>query len=239
MFGQILQKFAEKSPATVMVRALLEQLLNPEKLDQWFEVTRQTQYTRDILFSSLVGLMLQIVCKTQASVHAAYRHANIAASIIAVYGKLQGVELTTSQALVRYIAREAQVLIETMNGGRAPLLPGYRLKYLDGNCVWCQLSWPVSDNYLGRRAPLFFRGRVSYILVWEGHGGRRWGRCRGFADTRGGDNDPPAPAHPEGVSGRTSPLWPLETGAVVVAGAGVVVAGGVRPPTWPRASLRR
>jgi hypothetical protein len=122
MFGQILQKFAEKSPATVMVRALLEQLLNPEKLDQWFEVTRQTQYTRDILFSSLVGLMLQIVCKTQASVHAAYRHANIAASIIAVYGKLQGVELTTSQALVRYIAREAQVLIETMNGARAPVV---------------------------------------------------------------------------------------------------------------------
>jgi macrodomain Ter protein organizer (MatP/YcbG family) len=44
MFGEILQKFAERSPATVMVRALLEQLLNPEKLDQWFEVTRQTQY---------------------------------------------------------------------------------------------------------------------------------------------------------------------------------------------------
>ncbi len=33
---------------------------SPEKLDQWFEVTRRTQYTRDILFSSLVGLMLQM-----------------------------------------------------------------------------------------------------------------------------------------------------------------------------------
>lgn len=101
MFGRILQKFAKKSPVTVMVRALLEQLLNPEKLDQWFEFTRQIQYTRDILFSSLVGLMLQFVCKTQAGVHAAYRDANIAASIVAVYGKLQVVELTTSQALVR------------------------------------------------------------------------------------------------------------------------------------------
>ncbi len=118
-----------------MVRALLKQLLNPEKLDQWFEVTRQTQYTRDILFSSLVGLMLQVVCKTQASVHAAYRHANIAASIVAVYAKLKGVELTTSQALVRYIAREAQIVILTMNGARPALLPGYRLKYLDGNCL--------------------------------------------------------------------------------------------------------
>ncbi len=51
MFGEILQKFAEKSPATVMVRALLEQLLNPERLDRWFETTRQAQYTRDILNS--------------------------------------------------------------------------------------------------------------------------------------------------------------------------------------------
>ncbi len=51
MVSEILQKFAETSPATVMVRALLERLLNPEKLDRWFEATRQTQYTRDMLFS--------------------------------------------------------------------------------------------------------------------------------------------------------------------------------------------
>ena len=77
MFSEILQKFAETSPATVMVRALLEWLLNPEKRDRWFEGTRQTQYTRDMLFSSLVGLMpLQVVCKTQASVHPAYRQAS-------------------------------------------------------------------------------------------------------------------------------------------------------------------
>jgi hypothetical protein len=54
-----------------MVRGLLEHLLSPAALDQWFEDTRQNQYTREILFSSLVGMMLQIVCKTQASVHAA------------------------------------------------------------------------------------------------------------------------------------------------------------------------
>lgn len=121
MFGDILQKFVAKSPATVMVRGLLERLLNPEALDRWFETTAQAQYTRDILFSSLVGLMLQIVCRTQASVHAAYRHAEIAASIVSVYAKLRGVELATSQGsqgLVRHIAPEAPTLIETMNGGR-------------------------------------------------------------------------------------------------------------------------
>jgi len=135
MFGEILQKFAEKSPVTVMVRALLEQLLNAEKLDRWFEETRCKQYTRDILFSSLVGLLLQVVCKTRSSVHAAYRHAETGTSIVAVYKKLKGIELTTSQGLVRYIAGECRVMIETMHGERPALLPGYRVKYLDGNCL--------------------------------------------------------------------------------------------------------
>ena len=135
MFGDVLQKFVEKSPATVMVRGLLEHLLNPEALDRWFAAMAQAQYTREILFSSLVGLMLQIVCRTRASVHAAYRHAQIATSIVSVYAKLRGIELRTSQGLVRHIAHEAQALIEAMHGARPAQLPGYRLKYLDGNCL--------------------------------------------------------------------------------------------------------
>lgn len=135
MVGDVLQKFVEKSPVTVMVRGLLERLLNPEALDRWFEATARAQYTREILFSSLVGLMLQIVCRTQASVHAAYRHAQIATSIVSVYAKLRGVELATSQGLVRYIAREAQTLIERLDGGRPARLPGFRIKYLDGNSL--------------------------------------------------------------------------------------------------------
>jgi hypothetical protein len=108
-------------------------------LDQWFEATAQAQYTRDILFSSLVGLVLQIVCRTQASVHAAYRHAEIAASIVSVYAKLRGVELATSQGLVRHIAREAQGLIETMHGGRPAGVPGR---------VQSRRPAPVDPSYL-------------------------------------------------------------------------------------------
>jgi len=33
-----------------MVRALLENLLNADKIDRWFEGVRQTQYTKEILF---------------------------------------------------------------------------------------------------------------------------------------------------------------------------------------------
>ncbi len=135
MFGEILQKFAEKSPITVMVRGLLEHLLNPEKIDRWFDSIRQVQYTKEILFSSIVSLMLQVVCKMRPSVHSAYRHADIGASVVAVYDKLKGVETATSQGLVRQIASESETIIRDLRGANAPLLPGYRVKFLDGNCI--------------------------------------------------------------------------------------------------------
>jgi hypothetical protein len=76
MLGAILQKFAEKSPVTVMVHGLLERLLDKDKIDAWFNTTCRAQYTRHLLFSSLVYLMLNVVCRIRNSVHAAYRHSD-------------------------------------------------------------------------------------------------------------------------------------------------------------------
>ena len=135
MFGEILQKFAEKTPIAVMVRGLLECLLNPTKLDSLFETVRQAQYTKEILFSSIVSLMLHVVCRMRPSVHSAYPYADISASVGAVYEKLKGIETTTSQALVRHIASDAATIIHNMKGATPPLLPGYRVKFLDGNCI--------------------------------------------------------------------------------------------------------
>ena len=120
MFGEILQKFAEKIPITVMVRGLLEHLLNPEKIDRWFDSIRQVQYTKEILFSSIVLLMLQVVCKIRSSVHSAYRHADIGASVVVVYDELKGVETATSQGLVRQIASESEAIIRNLKGTNAP-----------------------------------------------------------------------------------------------------------------------
>ena len=115
MFSEILERFIKDSPVAVMVRALLENLLNADQLDRWFEGVRQTQYTKEILFSSLVGLMLQVVCKIRPSVHCAYPHSGITASVVAVYDKLKNLELTTAQGLVRHIAGEAETLITHQN----------------------------------------------------------------------------------------------------------------------------
>ena len=135
MFSEVFERFIQNRPVAVMVRVLLESFLNANKLDRWFDTVRHVQYTKEILFSSIVGLMLHVVCNIRPSVHSAYRHFDIQASVVALYGKLQHLEPTTSQGLVRYIAGEAEAVISTMGGANPPLLPGYRVKFLDGNCI--------------------------------------------------------------------------------------------------------
>jgi hypothetical protein len=44
----------------------------------------------------MVGLLLHGVCNLRPSVHSAYRHSEIQASVVALYGKLQHLEPTTS-----------------------------------------------------------------------------------------------------------------------------------------------
>jgi hypothetical protein len=131
----LFQPFIEQKPLCVMARAILERLLDPQRLDALFEQTAQQQYTRDLLFSTAVDLMAQVVLGRKPSVHAAYQAMidRIPVSDTAVYDKLQHMELAVSAALVRDSARRANPLIEALAARQAPWLPGYHVKIIDGN----------------------------------------------------------------------------------------------------------
>ena len=137
MLSDVFDRFVEKSPISVMVRASLERVLGADRLDFWFERTAQNQYTRDLLFSSVYDMMNQVVFCVQPSVRAAYRdqEADVGTSLVSVYNKLKGIETQTSAELVRYSAREFAPIIGHMDGERAPWLKGYRVKIVDGNCI--------------------------------------------------------------------------------------------------------
>src|SRR5215467_2005206 len=128
MLGAVVEKFVEKSPISVMVRASLERVLGADRLDLWYERTAQKPYTRDLLFSSGYDLMNPVVFCIQPSVRAAYQaHQNdVGTSLVSVYNKLNGLEPHTAAELVRYSAREFAPLIQHMGGARAPWLEGYR-----------------------------------------------------------------------------------------------------------------
>jgi len=96
-----------------MARGVLENLFNADKIDALFARTAEVQYTRELLFSSVVDLMGQVVLGVQPSVHAAYQGqaAQLGISDQAVYDKLRQVELRVSAELVRDAARQAAPVI--------------------------------------------------------------------------------------------------------------------------------
>jgi len=132
---EVFDRFAQGDHIPVMAQAVIENALNPRIVDQLFEDTADTQYTRELLFSSVVGLMSLVVCRIRPSINAAYQKnaVPIGVSLKALYGKLQRIEPAVGAALVRMTADRLAPVIAAMRGGTTPLLPGYRTKILDGN----------------------------------------------------------------------------------------------------------
>src|SRR5438874_1844969 len=117
-----------------MARATLEHALCPQDLDALFARCAESQYTRDLLFSTAVDLLASVVCRVRPSVHAAYQASDrdIAVSVTSVYNKLAGVEPQTSAGLVRFCAARLAPVIAAL--APAPgWLGGYRARLLDGN----------------------------------------------------------------------------------------------------------
>ena len=134
-FSPIFERFVEKSPVTVIVRALMEVVLSEAKLDKLFEKTAQTGYTRELLFSTLVKMMTQVVCSVRQSIGAVYKAMSeeIGVSKTAVYDKLNRLEPEVSRALVQATAIDLATIIHQLGGNVPDLLPSYRVKVLDGN----------------------------------------------------------------------------------------------------------
>ena len=133
--GGVLDKFVERCPAAVMVRATVELLLRPERLDEIFEAHRSRQYEREIVCSELVALMVGVATRTHQSVPAAYLAAQktLGVSAAAVSGKLACFEPLVTAALVRDTAVDMAEVIAAMPHGRRQVLPGREVFYLDGN----------------------------------------------------------------------------------------------------------
>ena len=57
LLESIFDRFVQESPASVMVRALLENVLQPGPLDDLFDRTATNQYSDRLLFSNVVEVM--------------------------------------------------------------------------------------------------------------------------------------------------------------------------------------
>jgi hypothetical protein len=129
----VLQRFLDQAPVAVLVRAALAHVFADSTLNALFQRHAVVQYTRELTFSTLVGLMSKVVFTAQPSVHAAYRHTQgITASLTAVYDKRGGVEPGVSAALVGETAQAMHEVLAALHRP-APAIGGLRLRTLDGN----------------------------------------------------------------------------------------------------------
>jgi hypothetical protein len=132
--NEVLNRFAERSPASVMVRATMESTLTPDVLDEIFESTARRQRCRELLFSSVVDLLGLVAVGTRKSVNDAYlaEKERFTVSVAAVYQKLQKVETRVSREMVRRTAVQMAEVVRHL-GRRPRLLPHYRIRIIDGN----------------------------------------------------------------------------------------------------------
>lgn len=135
VLDSVFDRFVHGSPLSVMVRGTLEHALPTSDLDALFKQTAQQQYTKELLFSSLVDLMGLVVCGVQPHIQAAFRDRaeQLPVTLKSVYEKLQRVEPLVSAELVRFTAGRCGALIDGLCGRREDWLPGYQVKVVDGN----------------------------------------------------------------------------------------------------------
>lgn len=68
LLEKLVKPFLEQRPYCVLVRATLERMLSPARLDQVFHEHAAQQYERELLFSSLVDVMARVVARLELSV---------------------------------------------------------------------------------------------------------------------------------------------------------------------------
>jgi hypothetical protein len=135
LLEKLVKPFLEQRTYCVLVRAALERMLSPERLDQVFHEHAARQYERDLLFSSLVDVMARVVARLEPSVLSAYRamREKLGVSDESVYQKLRLVEGAVSEALVRDSFASAREVIEQLKACDRTWVSGKRVKILDGN----------------------------------------------------------------------------------------------------------
>jgi Transposase DDE domain len=135
ILGPVFEQFVNESPLSVMSRATIEYALAASVLDGLFERTAQRGYTKELLFSTTVDLMSLVVCGRVPHVQSAFNRIRerVPVTLKSVYEKLQNIETGVSAEMVRAVAGRCQGLITELGGACQELLPGYRVRVLDGN----------------------------------------------------------------------------------------------------------
>ena len=132
---QVVERFEQEAPICVMARAAIENVLSADRLNGLFEDAAVLQENKTLMFSTVADIMGLVACKIHPSVHAAYqaKKEEVGVTAKALYDKLQRMEGNVSRRLVKDTASRMGEIIRKTKGTATELMPGYRVKIIDGN----------------------------------------------------------------------------------------------------------
>jgi len=136
MSKDALQRFIFLRPLAVMVRCITQEILD-DGLDTVFEENRQRQYQREMLFSQLAITVADVVLGFETSPHQAYKthREDLRVSATCFYDKLNRVETSVSESMVRYAYHKAKVMQENLGFVGNEPIQGYHARAIDGNHI--------------------------------------------------------------------------------------------------------
>src|SRR3978361_828128 len=157
----VLARFEQHAPASVMARTALEHALSPDWIDAVFEAERQRQYSRELMFSTVVELMMLVSLGLRPPLHAPARQmGKLPVSLLFLYDKVNHIEPGILQALVQGSAQRLAPVMARMDA--QPSLAGYELRVLDGNHLpGSESAWRCCAGIVGRLC----RGSRSWCTI--------------------------------------------------------------------------
>lgn len=133
---EVFEQFLGQSPVSVMVRATLENVFAPERLDAVFHQHAILQDERTLLFSTCAELLGLVVARVHGSVCAAFRKKTkekVGVTLSAVYQKLAKIEPHVCRKLLQETAGHLREVLGQSGAEKEKVLPGFDLRILDGN----------------------------------------------------------------------------------------------------------
>src|SRR2546423_14798337 len=116
IFKDMIEQAARNLPVSAMFRSLLEHCLSAKDFDDLFEQYRQRQYTRFLLFSTLVALGVWVVCKvrpyTNAAIDAIGKTLNVTRT--SIFNRLNEIKRKVISPIVGLCATRLATIIHEM-----------------------------------------------------------------------------------------------------------------------------
>lgn len=136
VFARLLSALESKHVPALMASIIGERAFSAKALDELFERTAEAQYTKKLLFSATVAVMLPVVIGQFATVHQSFAAQKVVVSVRAVYDKLSRVEPVICEALVHHTAQRCGELIDAMPNAQFPSVFGdIPVIIIDGNHI--------------------------------------------------------------------------------------------------------